>query len=98
MDIYGDVIFYIPTAFTPDNDGLNDVLAFNGRQVKEFEIWIYNRWGQQVYHSTDLNETWNGDVNGGTHYAPNGVYHWLIKATGFDTDAQEFRGFIHLMR
>lgn len=98
IDVYGDVIFYIPTAFTPDNDGLNDVLAFNGRQVRLFEIWIFNRWGEQVYHSTDLNEVWSGDVNDGTHYAPNGVYHWLIKATGFDTDAQEFRGFVHLIR
>ena len=34
----------------------------------------------------------------GTHFAPNGVYHWIIKASGFDTDAQEFRGFVHLMR
>ncbi len=98
IDVYGDVIFYIPTAFTPDNDGLNDVLAFNGRQVRLFEIWIFNRWGEQVYHSTDLNEVWTGDVNDGTYYAPNGVYHWLIKATGFDTDAQEFRGFVHLIR
>ena len=98
MDVFGDVIFYIPTAFTPDNDGLNDVLSFNGRQVRVFEIWIYNRWGEQVYHSTDVNETWTGAVNNGTHYAPNGVYHWLIKATGFDTDAQEFRGFVHLIR
>ena len=98
IDVYGDVIFYIPTAFTPDNDGLNDVLAFNGRQARLFEIWIFNRWGEQVYHSTDLNEVWTGDVNGGTHYAPNGVYHWIINATGFDTDAQEFRGFVHLIR
>ena len=36
MDVLGDVIFYIPTAFTPDNDGLNDVLSFNGRQVRVF--------------------------------------------------------------
>ena len=98
IDVYGDVTFYIPTAFTPDNDGLNDVLSFNGRQVRLFEIWIFNRWGEQVYHSTDVNEVWTGDVKDGTHYAPNGVYHWLIKATGFDTDAQEFRGFVHLIR
>ena len=98
LDIYGDVLFYIPTAFTPDNDGLNDALVINGRQVRLFEIWIYNRWGELVYNSTDLEEVWTGDVNGGTHYAPNGVYQWVIQAAGFDTDAQEFRGFVHLMR
>ena len=98
MDIYGDVLFYIPTAFTPDNDGLNDAFEITGRQIRLFEIWIYNRWGELVYTSTDLDQAWMGDVNGGTHYAPNGVYHWVIKAAGFDTDAQEFRGFVHLMR
>ena len=98
VDIYGDVLFYIPTAFTPDNDGINDALEITGRQIRLFEIWIYNRWGELVYNSTDLNEAWTGDVNGGDHFAANGVYHWVIKASGFDTDAQEFRGFVHLMR
>ena len=79
-------------------DGLNDALEITGRQIRLFEIWIYNRWGELVYNSTDLDEAWIGDVNGGTHFAPNGVYHWIIKASGFDTDAQEFRGFVHLMR
>ena len=97
-DIYGNVLFYIPSAFTPDNDGLNDAFEITGRQIRLFEIWIYNRWGELVYHSTDLDEVWTGDVNGGTHFAPNGVYQWVIKATGFDTNAQEFRGSVLLMR
>ena len=90
-DIYGNVLFYIPSAFTPDNDGLNDAFEITGRQIRLFEIWIYNRWGELVYHSTDLDDVWTGDVNGGTHFAPNGVYQWVIKATGFDTNAEEFR-------
>ena len=97
-DIYGNVLFYIPSAFTPDNDGLNDAFEITGRQIRLFEISIYNRWGELVYHSTDLDEVWTGDVNGGTHFAPNGVYQWVIKATGFDTNAQEFRGSVLLMR
>ena len=46
----------------------------------------------------DINTPWLGDVNGGTHFAENGVYHWVIKAADFVTDAQEFRGYVHLMR
>ena len=69
VDIYGDVLFYIPTAFTPDNDGLNDAFEITGRQIRLFEIWIYDRWGELVYTSTDLDEPWIGDVNGGSHYA-----------------------------
>ena len=40
-----ETCFFIPTAFTPDNDGLNDALKITGRQVRLLEIWIYNRWG-----------------------------------------------------
>ena len=98
MDVFGDVLFYIPSAFTPDNDGLNDAFEITGRQIRLFEIWIYNRWGELVHHSTDMDSPWLGDVDGGTHFAANGVYHWVIKATGFDIEAQEFRGFVHLMR
>lgn len=98
MDVFGDVLFYIPSAFTPDNDGLNDAFEITGRQIRLYEIWIYNRWGELVHHSTDMDSPWVGDVDGGTHFAANGVYHWVIKATGFDIEAQEFRGFVHLMR
>lgn len=98
VDVYGELLFYIPTAFTPDNDGLNDAFVITGRQVRLFEIWIYNRWGEQVFYSNDVNTPWLGDVNGGTHFAENGVYHWVIKAADYVTDAQEFRGFVHLMR
>ena len=69
----------------------------NYTSVRLFEIWIYNRWGEEVYHSNDMDAAWMDDVDGGTHFAPNGVYHWVIKVAGFDTDAQEFRG-LHLMR
>lgn len=98
MDVFGDVLFYIPSAFTPDNDGLNDAFQITGRQIRLYEIWIYNRWGELVHHSTDMDSPWVGDVDGGTHFAANGVYQWVIKATGFDIEAQEFRGFVHLMR
>ena len=98
VDIYGELLFYIPTAFTPDNDGLNDAFVVNGRQVRVFEMWIYNRWGHEVFYTNDINTPWLGDVNGGTHFAENGVYHWVIKAADFVTDAQEFRGYVHLMR
>ena len=98
MDVFGDVLFYIPSAFTPDNDGLNDAFEISGRQIRLYEIWIYNRWGELVHHSTDMDSPWVGDVDGGSHFAANGLYHWVIKATGFDIEAQEFRGFVHLMR
>lgn len=57
-------IFYMPSAFTPNNDGVNDYLNFTGKYIEFFNIEIYNRWGQLVYQSNDYLNKWDGTVNG----------------------------------
>lgn len=52
--------FYIPNAFTPDGDGLNDYFAGEGRNLKEYEMMIFNRWGQMIYRTTDPKRPWDG--------------------------------------
>jgi gliding motility-associated-like protein len=57
--------FYVPTAFTPNGDGKNDVfrpLLFGN--VKKYEFKIYNRWGQIVYQTSDLSKAWDGTIAG----------------------------------
>jgi len=54
--------FFMPTAFTPNNDGKNDILKpILLGNVKQFQFWIYNRWGQVVFHSVDLSKGWDGN-------------------------------------
>lgn len=58
---------YIPNAFSPNEDGENDVLNFQIKDsycIKEFEITIYNRWGEKVFETASLSETWDGIYNG----------------------------------
>ena len=98
VHLYGSVILYIPTAFTPNNDGLNDGFQVMGRQIESFELFVYNRWGDIVYTSTSLDDAWMGNVNGGEYFAPDGLYSWVIKVQGFDVDAEELRGVVHLIR
>jgi gliding motility-associated-like protein len=98
VHLYGSVILYIPTAFTPNNDGLNDGFSIVGRQVESFELFIYNRWGDIVHASSSLDDAWMGNVMGGDHFAPDGLYSWVIKVQGYDVDAEEIRGVVHLMR
>ncbi len=97
-NIPGPVNLYVPSAFTPNNDGLNDAFFAHMSGVKDFEIWVFNRWGEQVFHSQDPAEVWIGEVSGGDYYAPNGVYNWVVRLKGFNTDAQEFMGTVQLMR
>ncbi|HKB45668.1 MAG TPA: gliding motility-associated C-terminal domain-containing protein, partial [Chitinophagaceae bacterium] len=57
--------FFVPSAFTPNNDGKNDVfrpLLFGN--VIKYKFTIYNRWGQKVFETTDLQKSWNGNFNG----------------------------------
>ena len=94
----GPVLLYVPTAFTPNNDGINDAFKVVGGQIKDYELWILNRWGEEVFHSTSLDDFWMGDVQGGAHYAENGIYNWIIRLKGFNTDADEYTGTLQLMR
>jgi gliding motility-associated-like protein len=91
-------LLYVPTAFTPNNDGINDAFFAVTNDLFSFEMWVFDRWGAQMFHSTDPSEVWNGSVDGGTHYASNGMYQWVIRLKGFNTDAEEFSGTVQLMR
>ena len=71
---------YMPTGFTPNNDGLNDDIK--PTITKEFSLEnfsIYNRWGQKIFSTSQKNIGWNGKING-VEQNP-GVYAWIINAT-----------------
>ena len=61
-----------PNAFSPDGDGLNDVFNFESRFIKAVRMKIYNRWGELVYQTTEIDRGWNGTINGKP--APIGTY------------------------
>lgn len=56
--------FYAPNAFTPDNDGKNDRFYVFGVELQDFQLRIYNRWGQVIYDSNDIYEGWDGTFKG----------------------------------
>jgi len=73
-----DVAIYIPNAFTPDGDGLNDLFKPEGVgiQIKNYKMEIYDRWGEKIFVSEDFNEGWDGTYKGKP--APTGVYAYYI--------------------
>lgn len=70
-----ETTFYLPNSFTPNSDGLNDVFKPRGENFSNFEIYIFNRWGEEIYHSTETTG-WDGGVNG--YYVPDGVYSYVV--------------------
>jgi len=96
--INGPIILYVPNAFTPNNDGINDVFKAYGQGILGFEMVIVNRWGEVVFASDDINTPWVGDHQSGSQYVPDGVYTYQIKVKGIDTDAYERVGQISVLR
>ncbi len=71
---------YIPNAFTPNGDGLNDVFTAKGDYICSFQMYIFDRWGMQLYYTEDINKGWDGTVNGSTNQVQEDTYVYMINA------------------
>lgn len=99
-----DVILTVPQAFTPNGDGRNDFFTVFGDNIDTYEIRIFNRWGEQVYYSTnagelsqgDLNKGWNGEYKGKPQ--DTGVFVYYIKAGKNGSAPIERKGNVTLIR
>lgn len=67
---------FIPNTFTPNGDGLNDVWTPVGRNLAQFELFVFDRWGGIAFHSTDPAKGWDGTIDGKP--APNDTYAWRM--------------------
>ncbi len=70
---------YIPNAFTPNNDGINDVFRAYGENIRDFSLSVWNRWGEKIFETDDPNGFWDGSHQGGDHYTQNEVYTWRVE-------------------
>ena len=89
---------FVPNAFTPNNDGVNDFFKVEGHDVYSYNIWIYNRWGQEVWHSNNIDDVWVGNYKGGDHFVPDDTYTYVLKAVGIRENGIEESGTITLYR
>jgi len=71
-----DFYLYVPTAFTPDGDGLNECFEIKGVGFDSFEIKIFDRWGNQIFFSDNIADCWDGTVR--NEPAQQGVYTFVI--------------------
>ena len=81
VEVVGEVQVYVPSGFTPDNDGINDAFLPSVaplEQVEDYRLEVFNRWGECVFVTTDPEQGWMGGYTSGTHFAGNEVYNWVI--------------------
>lgn len=95
-DTTGDASFFLPDAFTPNNDGRNDVLKLHGKNINLKVFAIYNRWGQEVFRTSNINNGWDGSFHGAPQ--PVGTYFYHIRYTDNKGSDQLRSGDVTLLR
>lgn len=89
--------FYMPDGFTPNGDGNNDVFRpIYSPYLTNYQLEIYDRWGEQVYVDKDVIKGWNGTHNG--HPLPAGSYVWMIRYVNFENQRRFLKGVVFLVR
>ena len=93
----GSCSVYFPTAFTPNNDGQNDLLRPILRGVKELRYFrIYNRWGNLLYEMNAQQRGWDGTLNGVSQQSQTVV--WMLEGLGLDGEVHQKKGTTVLVR
>jgi gliding motility-associated-like protein len=87
----------MPTAFTPNADGLNDIFKVKYPfPVKEFHLMVYNRWGNKVFEANKINEGWDGSYKG--EPSIQGSYVWVISFVDVNNKPAQLKGIVTLLR
>jgi gliding motility-associated-like protein len=81
IEIGPEFTFYIPNAFSPNGDGVNDEFFGKGIGINKFELYIFDRWGNMIFYADDINKHWDGRANRGAEMAQQDVYVWKVRLT-----------------
>jgi gliding motility-associated-like protein len=87
---------FIPNAFTPNGDGLNDVLKVYSYLIKDMHFMVFNQWGEKIFESTNQSVAWDGSYKG--RIQPSGVYMYVCRMTLKDGRVITKKGAINLVR
>lgn len=88
------VYVIVPTAFSPNGDGINDEFGIFGSGINQIDFRIYNRWGEQVYQSNDLQFAWDGRYMG--QPVTTGVYVYQVRFKGRKSSLRQLSGTIYV--
>jgi gliding motility-associated-like protein len=91
------VKLYIPNAFTPNGDGLNDYFEIKGTPVSDWNLYIYDRWGNKIWSTHNFETQWDGSDYSGTPVPP-GTYVYQITGTDYKIQAFSHKGTVTVVR
>gem|GEM_PF-1448317 len=92
-----EAILFIPNAFTPNGDGVNDKFEIKGTPIADYNLYIYNRWGQVIWSTHDFNTHWDGTDRDG-NIASAGSYVYQVTGTDYLEQAVNYQGTVTVIR
>lgn len=96
IEIVGSFILYIPSAFTPNGDGINDVLEIAADGLVNFDMKIFNRWGEKLFETNDPTIFWDGKHQG--IIVPIGSYPYSVQIKDLTGFVKTFYGTVNVVR
>jgi gliding motility-associated-like protein len=96
VDVRPAFTFYIPNTFTPNNDGENEFFFGQGTGIATYQIQIFNRWGEMLFESNDIDFPWDGTFRG--QQVQVGVYLYMFTVVDWDGEPHYYKGHVNLMR
>lgn len=90
------ITFYIPSAFTPNNDGINDWFYGDGVGIESYNMSIFDRWGELIFFSSDMDYKWDGRYKGSP--VPNGTYVYQFTIVDINNHTKQYSGNLQLIR
>ena len=105
ITVVDQAIISLPNVFTPNSDGTNDFFYASVSGVKNIKVEVFNRWGGRVFDGEQSGlpsnqqdvALWDGKAGGGK-ISDDGVYYYIVTATGYDSKDYTFTGFVHLLK
>ena len=98
VEVNDGMSVYVPTAFTPDNDGLNDGFGPVMTGVESFYMWVYNRWGYPVFETDEPGWWWNGSPDNAGRSSKTEMFAWRIEAEGTCDAFEVYTGTVVVLR
>ena len=94
--VFLDGALYIPNTFTPNSDGINDYFVIKGEEIKSFQLYVFNRWGQLIYTSEKMDEYWDGRHKG--LLVQNDTYIWKVTYEDSQNKLINLIGHVNVLR
>ena len=99
VEVLPEFTFYIPNAFTPTRtDGTNDTFFGKGVGIVDYHIWIFDRWGNMIFDTTDMGHGWDGRAHNGADVAQQDVYVWKVLLKDIFGKRHEYIGTVTLVK